>query len=67
METVSPRLQPSLFSGSDCSGYIYQNENEAEVYFWGYDTASYLRKILSWIMTLYYIPDVLGYDAASYS
>jgi len=33
---------------------------------WDYDSASYLRRILSWVMTLHHIPAALGYDAASY-
>jgi len=45
---------------------IYRNEDEAEDGVLGQDAASYLRRILSWIMTLYYIPVFLGHDAASY-
>ena len=31
METEFHRLQQSHFSGSDCTGYIYENEDEDEV------------------------------------
>ena len=66
METDFRRLQQSHFSGSDCTEYIYQNGDEAEGGVLGYDTTSYLRRILSWVMTLYCIPAVLDYDTTSY-
>ena len=66
METDFSRLQKSYFSGSECTGYIYQNEHKDESGVLGYDTASYLRRILSGVVTLHHIPAVQGYDAASY-
>jgi hypothetical protein len=39
VETDFLRLQQSHFSGSACTGYIYQNEDEAKGGVLGYDIA----------------------------
>ena len=59
METDFRRLQHSHFSRSDCTGYIYQNGDEAEFGVLRYDTALYLRRILPSVMMLHHIPEEL--------
>jgi hypothetical protein len=68
METLFPRLQQSHFSGSDCTGYIYWNDDEDEVSVLGYDNTSYVRRILSWVLTQHDIPEdsVVCYNASPY-
>jgi len=65
-ETDFLRLQQSHFSGSACTGYIYQNEDEAEGGVLGYDIARYPSCPGLWWCIISQTDCVLGYDATSY-